>query len=275
MDAYLWVDRPRAGAENMAIDEAMAAWSASRGAACLRFYRWSTPTLSLGYFQPADQRLDDPLLASLPFTRRLSGGGAIVHDRELTYSLAVPQAGFSKSAAEPLYRSGHAAIRAALQAAGYEPRMHEDWAAEHPTAAMQRGEPEPFLCFERRSPVDLVIGDAKVVGSAQRRLTGVLLQHGSVLLARSDAAPGLPGLAELPRQAVSPVGRRAGLQQDRPSGEGLMERIIAEFWESFIRSVKPDGSVGSMQTDGVAEMESMAAELAEGKYSHPNWTRRR
>src|SRR5437667_329111 len=56
---------------------------------------------------------------------------------------------------------------------------------------------EPFLCFERRTCGDIILGDAKIVGSAQRRRRGAVLQHGSVLLSRSDFALELPGIAEL------------------------------------------------------------------------------
>lgn len=69
--------------------------------------------------------------------------------------------------------------------------------AESPT-------PEPFLCFERRTEHDVVLGDAKIAGSAQRKRRDAVLQHGSVLLARSDAAPSLPGVGDLSGATVSP-----------------------------------------------------------------------
>src|SRR5262249_47276804 len=74
----------------MAADEVMVRTAAEYGIASLRFYGWSPPTLSLGYFQPAHARLTEPRLAGMAFVRRASGGAAIVHDHELTYALAVP-----------------------------------------------------------------------------------------------------------------------------------------------------------------------------------------
>src|SRR5687767_13677741 len=85
----LLIDPPASGAWNMAVDEALLA-SAAAGVATLRFYTWSQPTLSLGYFQHAHQRDAHAASRSCPLVRRASGGGAILHDRELTYSLAVP-----------------------------------------------------------------------------------------------------------------------------------------------------------------------------------------
>src|SRR5262245_34911225 len=77
------------GATNMAADEALLE-SAGHGVASLRFYTWNEPMLSLGYFQlEADRRLI-PGLADLASVRRASGGSALVHDRELTYALALP-----------------------------------------------------------------------------------------------------------------------------------------------------------------------------------------
>src|SRR3954469_17858125 len=78
------------GADNMARDEALLHSAADRGVASLRFYTWTEPTLSLGYFQPAAVREGSAALAGLPWVRRSTGGDAIVHHRELTYALALP-----------------------------------------------------------------------------------------------------------------------------------------------------------------------------------------
>src|SRR5207249_2965292 len=77
------------GAHNMAADEVLLE-SAATGAASLRFYGWSEPTLSLGYFQPEVTRQGNPLLAGLPYVRRPTGGMTLVHHHELTYALALP-----------------------------------------------------------------------------------------------------------------------------------------------------------------------------------------
>src|SRR5204863_1172395 len=73
----------------MAADEVLL-HAAAGGIASLRFYGWTRPTLSLGYFQPAAVRLNDPLLAPLPWVRRSTGGATLVHHHELTYAFALP-----------------------------------------------------------------------------------------------------------------------------------------------------------------------------------------
>lgn len=188
-DCRILIDAsPHGGAWNMAVDETLLE-SALAGRICtIRFYRWSEATLSLGYFQEAAAAAQSPELAKLPVVRRLSGGGAILHHEELTYSCAiVPSHGLAESPSL-LYDRVHSAVIAVL--------------AEFGVAARMRGTPlglaeEPFLCFGRGDPRDVVLQGHKVLGSAQRRRRGAVLQHGSLLLKQSPYAPQFPGLADL------------------------------------------------------------------------------
>jgi lipoyl(octanoyl) transferase len=181
------------GAANMAADEALVE------SAALRFYGWTPATLSLGYFQSAATRLADPRLAALPWVRRPSGGATLVHDRELTYCLALPPGPPWQTGASWMTRM-HRIIAQALGELGAA-----TVSAEHQRKA---GE---VLCFQQQTAGDLLAGGAKVVGSAQRKHRRALLQHGSVLLERSPHAAALPGLAELagiriePRQLAAAV----------------------------------------------------------------------
>ena len=83
------VDPPADGAWNMAVDEALLL-SDERTGLTIRFYQWEEPTLSLGYFQSLAEREQHPPSVDCPMVRRASGGGAILHDRELTYSMVAP-----------------------------------------------------------------------------------------------------------------------------------------------------------------------------------------
>lgn len=170
------------GPVNMAADEVMLE-SAEAGVTSLRFYTWSGPTLTLGYFQPSEDRLP-----GLPWVRRMTGGAALVHHHEVTYALALPAGKPWQTAGESWVCRFHHLITAALAPAGAT------------TRAVVCGEEKklgPVLCFLHQTPGDLVAASAKVVGSAQRKRKGALLQHGGILLARSEFAPQLPGLAEL------------------------------------------------------------------------------
>jgi lipoate-protein ligase A len=191
----LMVDLPAAGAWDMAVDEVLLQSAAENGRCSLRFYRWSEPTLSLGYFQRADQRAAHAGSRDCAMVRRQTGGGAIVHDQELTYSLAIPVAHPLAKDALRLYRTVHEALVSVLARFGVHATL---WSEPTALAAAD----EPFLCFERRSSGDVLLGQSKICGSAQRRRRGAILQHGSLLLARSTQAPELPGVEELSGQAL-------------------------------------------------------------------------
>ena len=192
----LLTDPPASGAWNMAVDEVLLESAASGGAAALRLYAWEEPTLSLGYFQTAAQRTEHAASLSCPLVRRSSGGGAIIHDRELTYSLAMPHRRARSTSASELYDLVHESLVETFAQLGLTAGMFRP-ADGGCAPAGRAGNAEPFLCFQRRSCGDIVSGEAKIVGSAQRRKQRAVLQHGSILLARSAAAPELPGIREL------------------------------------------------------------------------------
>ena len=173
-------DGARTGAVNMARDEALLT-SVGDGSSppTLRFYEWIVPTISLGYFQRyADYETQPPPAGDLAVVRRLTGGGAILHDRELTYSLALP-IDHVLVAGKPneLYELVHHALIGCLRDQGIDARRCLETDDSGPT----RG---PFFCFARRHKYDVLIGSDKVAGSAQRRTRGALLQHGSITVER-------------------------------------------------------------------------------------------
>ena len=179
------------GAENMARDEALLhAAAADRGVASLRFYTWTEPTLSLGYFQPAADRLTDTALSQMSWVRRATGGAAIVHDpaHEITYSLALPPGEEWQPRGESWICRMHYVVRDVLNEFGV------------PARAVVCGEEQklgPVLCFRHHTPGDLTVNGGKVAGSAQRKWKGAMLQHGSILFRRSPLAESLPGIADL------------------------------------------------------------------------------
>lgn len=221
VDCRLIIDGPLSGDRNMKIDAEMLD-AAVTGLCTLRFYEWSGPTVSLGYFQVPE---DVPShLRSLPAVRRLSGGGAILHDQELTYSCALPASHPCVRDPGSIYDRVHLAIIAVLSKHGVDCCMRADLADGNADAASTERDREThaespfepafpevtalgtrrsalsdpsFLCFARGDARDIVIGGRKIVGSAQRRRRGAVLQHGSILLRTSSHAPEFPGIREL------------------------------------------------------------------------------
>lgn len=239
-------DSPRLGRENMAIDERLLNglgardldWLVAEDAPecdrlrewlsvsdgpllAVRFYSWSEPTLSLGHFQrieqlgQAEDTREHPSLRTLSWVQRKTGGGAILHDRELTYSIIVPSGteplASSKGHSELLYRAVHHEVVEGLRALGLDAKLSESCSCS-PKAASKTN--EPFLCFHRRTPVDVVLGahhgqDHKVLGSAQRRVKTGLLQHGSFLIEKSFEYRSLLGVQDLGGRAT-PMGGGEG-----------------------------------------------------------------
>jgi lipoate-protein ligase A len=232
----------------MAADELMLEMAAETGVASLRFYAWRPPTLSLGYFQPAALRRSDRRRAGLAWVRRPSGGGAIVHDFELTYCLALP-ADMAWPSEEPWLQRMHGTIARALGHLGFA----DVALATQETVAGK-------LCFQRQTPGDVLCRGTKIVGSAQRKHKRALLQHGSILLEQSRYAPELPGLLEL-------SGERIGL-------ESLQGAIVKEFLEVTGWEVRAETELFFSPTVSKCIWELRYRELVE-KYSGWEWNMKR
>lgn len=179
----------------MAIDEALLQSAGQGHGSALRFYQWDEPTMSLGYFQEHQARTEHPTSSLLRVVRRATGGGAIVHHFELTYSFVTPIRDRFSTSVQDFVRQFHESLIATLADYGVDAALNGDASAE--------SQSQPFLCFQRRSALDVLVGEVKIVGSAQRRHQGALLQHGSILLARSKHAEELLGLAEVSQIVIS------------------------------------------------------------------------
>jgi lipoate-protein ligase A len=187
------------GPTHMAADEVLLD-AAAAGVASFRLYRWEPATLSLGYFQKAADRLQDPALAPLPWVRRATGGGAILHADDLTYALALPPALTRGRTPAQWHDYLHQTLTGLLQEAGI-------------AAALATGPRRPaaelaFLCFAVPQPGDVLLGGRKIVGGAQRHRAGALLQHGTI---QTPLPAGWA--AELPAQLTAALGWRG-----RPKG---------------------------------------------------------
>ena len=175
---------PRSGAENMARDTALQARAAETSETVFSVYSWTRPTLSFGRHQPASGLYDVDRIqaAGLDVVRRPTGGRAILHNHEVTYSVTAPLAD-----AAPL-RETYSRINRVLLDGLARLGVVAGLAAPSERASAPSIRP----CFETPAEGELVADGGKLVGSAQWRDGGALLQHGSILV--EDDQSSLPFL---------------------------------------------------------------------------------
>jgi lipoate-protein ligase A len=248
----LILDAAAPGAWNMALDEALLEASAADGTAFLRLYGWDPPTLSFGRNEPSLRRYDRGVIErrGLAVVRRPTGGRAVWHSRELTYSVAAPCYLFGSLRRS--YLEIHAMLAAALGSLGAAVRL-------------ATGRPGPVgvsagACFASAVGGEVVTEDGrKLVGSAQVRAGGAFLQHGSILLLQeqdvlssvtrgTSEPPTATGLAEL----VSP---------ERAAWSEVAEAILgsaSRLWGISRRPTRPARTVLARADELRARYESSA-----------------
>jgi len=241
--------------ENMACDEAILIAASQRLVPpTLRFYRWSAPTVSIGYFQDAGEvDIEYCHIKGYGFVRRPTGGGGIFHDDELTYAcIGHGEDGLGRNLFESYAKICRALLRG-MGRLGLEAGFGEGG-----------GVAERF-CFLRGGPYDILVYGKKVVGSAQRRFKGAVLQHGSILVgfAPQEAARIFGGEEQHIREKV------AGLREflAELGVEEVAEAMVAGFGEEFGVDIVP-GELSSYE-------EELVKELVEKKYSTTSWNMER
>lgn len=172
----LLVDQFLSGEENMERDKALLDWAAENQDAIpvLRFFRWNIPTVSIGYNQSTEQ-LNLSLCAELgiPIVRRPTGGRAIYHHTEFTYSITLPaKHELAQMSVLETYNELNAALAMGLREIGIHARLARG------DAGTTFRNPS---CFSSTSRYELVFNGKKIAGSAQRRLRGACLQQGSIM----------------------------------------------------------------------------------------------
>jgi len=259
---------PARGAWNMAVDEALLE-HAERGEVLptLRLYAWNPPCLSLGRAQPfADVDVSRLQANGWEVVRRMTGGRAILHTNELTYSVSGPadEPRLAGSILESYNRLA-GALLAAVRDLSLPVEMKED-------KAESNGTPNP-VCFEVPSTYEITVNGKKLIGSAQARRKEGVLQHGS-----------LPLTGDLTRIC------QALVFPDEAARETAMQRLLARAttvesvlgqevaWETakqaFVRAFEAQLEL-EFETGELLESElSRAEELVHEKYAHPEWTER-
>lgn len=251
---------PLRGTLNMAVDHALLERARQSNEGVIRIYEWSTPTVSLGRNQKAVGQYDAALARAggVDVVRRLTGGRAVLHGREITYSVTAPCD--SDVGLREQYNAINQALLAGLRALG----VRADIVERRKRMPSPGGGAAP--CFELPAPGEIAVDGAKLVGSAQVRENGAFLQHGSILvhndqhlLARAslNALPALPSIATL-----STLLKRDVATQEFAAS---LFAVVSRQWD---RSATP---LNEEETRHLMD----AARKAEATYHSPEWTWRR
>ena len=246
---------PLDAAANMALDEALMRRAGRTGEAVLRTYSWGAPSLSLGRNQAAAGTYDPERARELgvEVVRRPTGGRALLHHREVTYSVTAP-------ASEGDLRGTYARINRILLHALRSLDVDARLAAPAGRAPLPGDAP----CFDTPVEGELVVGDRKLVGSAQWRDGGALLQHGSILV--DDDQPMLARLAVRPIPPAPPAATLREALGRAPSVEEVAEHLFAA-----VRALE-DPAAESLGVEPALEAD--AHSLRE-RYRDDAWTWRR
>ncbi len=245
----------------MALDEALME-SANAGTVTLRLYAWTPPALSFGRNQLARDRYD-PRAASargIDVVRRPTGGRSVYHDRELTYSVTAPADMWGGLRAS--YLRINRALELGLATLGVASAIVTEQSSGRAPA------PGPRACFHDPLPGELAAAGRKLVGSAQWRERGALLQHGSLLIHNDQDIVGQlrVGAGDMGTSAPVAAAALADVLAAPPAFDQLAEGIRAGFEAEFQVPVS-DGEV--------AGAELAAAGRLEPKYESEEWTWRR
>jgi lipoate-protein ligase A len=252
---HFQVDAPADGVSNMAMDEALMCRAAQTGEAAFRVYGWASPTLSLGRNQRARGCYDATIARDMGvgFVRRPTGGRALLHDHEVTYSATLPVADASDAAVA--YDFINDVLLGALNRLGVR--------AERAPGGNSIA-PGLRPCFDVPAEREIVVSGRKLVGSAQWRRGGALLQHGSILI-RDDQSR-ISRLTSAPLH-LPPLAATLGAALGR---DPSIEEVSRPLQESLAAAV--GSRVEPLRAD--ADLKSDFERLRE-RYADESWTWRR
>jgi lipoyl(octanoyl) transferase len=256
----------QSAAMNMAIDEAVLLHHL-RGEVppTLRVFRWSQPSISLGRFQSVEREIlsDVCQQQGVALVRRPTGGRAVYHLDEFTYSIVISKRYGVPSGIIPAYAYLAQGLLAALRTLGVQAELSDERASKHPSAA----------CFASSTQADLTSGGFKLVGSAQVWKDDALLQQGSLPL--DDRAPEFFAMLRYPNETA----REEALALYREKASPLHSFVPTVSWDDVANAFR-SGFSAALHTDFVpgelsASEWELAHQLVAEKYSKLEWRRER
>ncbi|GAA0350733.1 lipoate--protein ligase family protein [Bacillus horti] len=256
-------------ATNMAIDEAiLTANHEGLVPPTIRFYTWKPATLTVGYFQKAAKEIDLEAVRrhNLGFVRRLTGGRAVLHDQELTYSVVIAEKQMPQSVTEA-YREISQGLLYGFKELGLNAYFSVPATKEQKQALRQ---PQSAVCFDASSWYELVVEGRKVAGSAQTRQKGVVLQHGSIPLTID-----IDMLYDVFRFSNERVKERlkAGFAQKAVAINELRQEAasISEVKAAFKKGFAQGFGVSLQDGELTAREQELVEELVRTKYGMDTW----
>ncbi|MEW6242718.1 MAG: biotin/lipoate A/B protein ligase family protein [Bacillota bacterium] len=265
----LLVDGAARGSWNMAVDHAiLEACSKAAAEATIRFYRWDPPCLSIGYFQSLRREVDTEYCksAGIEWVRRPTGGRAVLHDDEITYSVVAPESALRGTVLES-YKTISEALLDGFARLGVQASI---------VSVREKGVlyGESGACFDAPSWYEITVGTRKLVGSAQVRKDGAILQHGSILLS-FDAERLLDALGVRPgtrRDRLREIlGKNVGSLNELADSGLSCEAVTDAMIFGFRKRFATDLEYGALSD---AEIER-ARELERSVYRNPEWNERK
>ncbi|MFZ0532055.1 MAG: biotin/lipoate A/B protein ligase family protein [Anaerolineales bacterium] len=265
----LLVTPPSHGAWNMAMDEAvLEAVGQSQALPSLRLYAWEPPCLSIGYAQPsADVDLNSLSNLGWDWVRRPTGGRAILHTDELTYSVIVPlnEPRVSGGVIESYQRLSKALL-AALHSLNIPAEAHPI----NPSGNIQES---ATVCFEAPSNYEIVVHGKKLIGNAQARRKNGVLQHGTLPLS-GDLTRITQVLVysdeQSRRQAALRLLSHATTVETVLGYKITWETVAKAFTAGFQSELDIELVRGDLSDQEIKRTERLEQE----KYSHPSWLER-
>jgi lipoate-protein ligase A len=258
-------------ATNMAIDEAMLLLhSQGKVPPTVRFYGWSPSTLSIGYFQKVEKeiQLEEVKRYGLGFVRRPTGGRAVLHDRELTYSVVVSESHpLVPQSVTEAYRVISLGLLHGFKDLGLEAYFSTPNTEREKEALKQ---PRSAVCFDAPSWYELVVEGRKVAGSAQTRQKGVILQHGSILLDIDEDM--LFDVFTFPNERIKErlkanFSKKAVAINQLRSNPVTMEEVKVAFRNGFEKGFNVRLEEGEL----TKEESNLVQELVKTKYANDEW----
>lgn len=223
--------------------------------AVLRLYTWSRPTVSFGRNEPAEG-IYDPTLAGrlgVDVVRRPTGGRAVLHDAELTYAVMVPTRALG--GARATYHAVSDALVDAMQTLGAD--VARSGPPSGGTLPLDAGP-----CFQSPAEGEVVTHGRKLVGSAQARIDGALLQHGSIIISGDQTLLATLG---------------PGVAHDQPAtlAEQIGRVSVEEVADAVVSSMKKVFGGTWVEGEYSGDEKQMITDLATARYGSDEWTWRR